>query len=111
MKTTVIIDFDIAGLHNYPDAPDEVQFLRHRHRHLFRIRAGFFVNGLDREKEIFIMQSKVFEYLKRDFGFPCEFKQMSCEMIAQTLLIHFKHNNMIWCEVFEDNRGGARVEL
>jgi|TARA_B100000315_G_C14367324_1_gene491270 hypothetical protein len=106
MKISMIIDFDIEGFHYYPKAPKEVDFLRFEHRHLFRVKCGVPVTHDNREKEIFIHQDAVKKYLKKKYGNPCRFNQMSCEMIAKDVLEEF---NCSWVDVLEDNRGGARV--
>lgn len=111
MKKQVIIQFEIEGLHNYPDAPEQVNFLKNSHRHTFTIKAGYSVNDLNREKEIFIQRDILKEYLNEAFGMPCQFKNMSCEMIATELLEFGQEDGMIWCEVWEEKTGGARVEL
>lgn len=111
MKTTVIIKFEVEGLHNYPLAPQEVNYLSYPHRHYFIISCGYLVNHLNREKEIFICRDEVRQYLQRAFGSPCEFKSMSCEMIAKNILEVYSSEGMIWCEVWEENTGGAKVEL
>jgi len=108
---TVILDFEVEGFHYYPNAPKVVDFLKDRHRHLFQIRAGYKVNDSNREKEIFIQQDFLKEYLTESYGYPCEFKNMSCEMIAEDLLDFIKEDSGIWIEVFEDGKGGARVDL
>ena len=107
---TVILDFDIEGFHYYPNAPKQVAFLENNHRHIFRIRAGLKVDDLNREKEIFIEQDKLKDYLIESYGSPCFFMDMSCEMIAQDLLEFLTDDGGIWVEVFEDSRGGARVD-
>lgn len=111
MKTTVILNLEIEGFHNYPSAPDEVKFLSYPHRHTFIITCGYLVTHLDRDKEIFIYRDLIKEYLTEAFGYPCHFKNMSCEMIAKELLEFAKEDGMIWCEVWEENTGGAKVEL
>ena len=103
---TVILDFDIEGFHHFPNAPSVVSFLEHDHRHLFQIRAGLKVDDLNREKEIFIMQEHLKEYLIESYGSPCQFEAMSCEMIARTL---YKHFDLEYCSVFEDNENGAEI--
>lgn len=108
---TVIVDFDIVGFHHYPEAPEQVDFLKHNHRHTFRIRAGYDVQDSNREKEIFIQQDFLTEYLHEAYGFPCLFRSMSCEMIAEDLLMFGLDDGLVWVEVFEDGRGGARVEI
>ena len=80
---TVILDFDVEGYHSYPNAPKEVEFLSYPHRHIFQIRAGYRVTDSNREREIFIEQDNVKNYLGEVFGVPCQFENMSCEMIAE----------------------------
>jgi hypothetical protein len=38
MKNTIIIQFEIEGFHNYPDAPEKVAFLSLKHRHTFQTK-------------------------------------------------------------------------
>jgi hypothetical protein len=110
-KNTVVIDFDIEGFHHYPNAPVKVAFLRHNHRHLFNVRVHYKVLGLDREKEIFIQEAYIKEYLNESFGVPCQFGAMSCEMIAQEIIDFGKEDGITKVEVYEDGKGGAIVEL
>ena len=111
MKTQVIINTEVIGFHNYPNAPEKVLFLRNKHRHIFTIKAGFEVQNLDREKEIYMLQNDIEDYLYEAFGNPCQFEQMSCEMIAKEVIEFCEPDNCKWVEVLEDNKGGARVEL
>lgn len=111
MKTEVIIQFNVEGFHNYPNAPEQVNFLSHNHRHTFKIKAGYQVNDLNREKEIFICRDEIKDYLIESFGSPCQFNKMSCEMIASEILQFANEDGMTWCEVWEEQTGGARVEL
>ena len=111
MKKTVILDFDVEGYHFYPNAPKQVSFLENNHRHLFQIRVGYKVSFLNREKEIFIQQDFLKGYLYESYGSPCNFENMSCEMIAQDLLEFIVEDGGIWVEVFEDGKGGAKVQL
>ena len=110
MKAEVIIQFEIEGYHHYPNAPKQVDFLANNHRHTFSIKAGYLVNDLNREKEIFIERDYIKEYLIESFGSPCDFENMSCEMIAKEILEYGDPEQMIWCEVWEEKTGGARVE-
>ncbi len=111
MKNTVIIKIQVEGFHNYPNAPKGVEFLSLNHRHTFIIKVGYKVVNLNREVEIFMCRDEVKEYLNEAYGSPCEFNSMSCEMIANEILEFGKDDGMIWCEVWEENTGGARVEL
>lgn len=108
---TVIVDFDVVGFHYYQGAPDKVLFLRGTHRHIFRIRVGYRVTDSNREKEIFIQEDILKDYLGESYGNPCLFDQMSCEMIAEDILMFAREDGAAWVEVYEDGRGGARVEI
>ena len=111
MKTIVEIQFDIEAFHNYPNAPMEVEFLSYPHRHTFFIKCGYLVEELNREKEIFICRDIVQDYLTESYGSPCQFNNMSCEMIAKDILEFGEDDNMVWCSVWEEQTGGAKVEL
>lgn len=106
MKSFVILDFDIEGFHNYPNAPTQVSFLSNKHRHLFRIEIGICVTELNREKEIFIEQDIVKDIIRSRFGMPAIFGQMSCEHIAKFIIDNY---DCSWCKVLEDGRGGALI--
>ena len=98
----MIINFDIEGYHQYPDAPEEVKFLRNEHRHLFRIKAGFQVKHNNRDKEIFIYTRKIQNYLVEKYEVPCVFHYRSCEAMAEQILTKF---DCEWVEVLEDGKG------
>ena len=111
MIKQVIIRIEIEGFHYYPNAPKVVDFLSSNHRHTFIIKCGYKVEDLNREKEIFIEREYIKEYLNEAYGIPCQFGAMSCEMIASELLQYGMPEQMVWCEVWEESTGGARVEL
>jgi len=111
MKTTVIIQISIEGFHQYNEAPEEVKFLSCIHRHTFIIKCGYKVTSLNRELEIFICRKAVNNYIESIYSIPALFNNMSCEMIAKDILTSHKKDKMIWCEVWEENTGGAKIEL
>ena len=111
MKTIVEIQLEKTGFHYYLGAPKQVDFLENNHRHNFVIKCGYLVEDLNREKEIFICRDLISDYLDECFGVPCQFKNMSCEMIAKEILGFGLDDNMVWCSVWEENTGGAKVEL
>ena len=114
MKKTIILVFDIEGHHSWKDAPDDVSFLKHNHRHLFRIRIGQSVSHNDREKEIFLQQQVFKNFLRFKYETSVgnykfhDFGNMSCEAIAEEIIN--LDNTINWVEVLEDNLGGARIE-
>lgn len=105
-RTEVITFNAIEGFHFWKDAPAAVGFLKDNHRHMFHVRCFFEVNDLDREVEIILMQREVESYLHGTYGKPCQFGGMSCEMIAEELLVALKASCV---EVLEDGEGGAIV--
>ena len=104
-RALVLTNFEIEGFHYYPNAPKKVDFLKHNHRHIFTIKIGYSVKDLNRELEIFIMQDYVKDYLNETFGVPCNFKNMSCEMIAFEILEFSESDGAKFVEVLEDGKG------
>lgn len=111
MKSQVLISFDVEGFHLYPNAPKQVDFLSYKHRHTFKVTCSYLVSDLNREKEIFIQRDEIKFYLQESYGSPCDFENMSCEMIAKEIIDFAKEDGMIWCEVWEEQTGGARIEI
>ena len=113
-KKSIILVFDVEGMHFWKDAPEDVSFLQAEHRHLFRIRIGMSVEHNEREKEIFLQQQLFQKYLKNKYERTMgnykyhDFQNMSCESIAEEIIE--LNNSIQWVEVLEDNLGGARIE-
>lgn len=97
----------VEGFHQYPNAPKFCAYLGERHRHMFVIRCKFSVEGWNREIEINHQQQEIEARLKKEFGSPCEFRDMSCEMIAAFLLREFPA--MVEAQVLEDGYGGSTL--
>ena len=109
MKKWIIVKTDFIGFHCWPDAPTEVGFLRHTHRHLFKVRLWLEVTSSDRELEFFILQKKLKAFIKHALFDP----NASCEMMAETILEYFSNRwgkRACKVEVFEDGENGAVVE-
>ena len=107
-RTLVYCTFDFEGFHAWPEAPDEVAFLRTPHRHQFHVRAEVEVAHQDRHVEFIL--------LKRELARACTVRcseareaveRWSCEQWAQWLLDTF---NLYRVEVSEDDENGAVVE-
>lgn len=105
MKKSIIIRGQFTAFHKWDQAPQEVDFLRNLHRHIFHVKLGIPVNNSDREREFFIEKRKL-EEVTLLFEETCS--STSCEMFAEEILQKIPH--AIWCEVWEDNENGARVE-
>jgi hypothetical protein len=113
MKASIIIALDIEGFHHYPNAPEEVNFLSHRHRHQFKIKIGFFVSDLNRELEFFLLREFIEKRIHGEFGYPAEFGARSCEMIANWIIGDLQDHefNLSFVEVWEEEIAGARIDL
>jgi hypothetical protein len=110
MRTTVITKNYIEGFHNYPEAAGSVDFLKHKHRHIFHVECGFEVTDNNREVEIFTRQFEIGDYFAHVFGVPARFGTMSCEMIAERILSDFQNRNIQYVKVLEDGEGGAVIQ-
>jgi hypothetical protein len=109
MKVLVETYNEVPGIHCWIESPDEVGFLRNKHRHIFCIRCYFEVNHSNREREVYITQDAINRYLCGKYPlreYCIDFGEMSCEMIAEDLIINL---GCASCEVLEDGKGGAFV--
>lgn len=111
-KTYITVRTDFIGYHRYPDAPDEVAFLRNLHRHKFNVEVKIEVERHDRELEFFMVQRQLIAMINDIMEYVDN--ECSCETMADRLLSytqdiypdHFIHS----VSVFEDNENGATVE-
>lgn len=108
-KNEIGVKITVPGFHFWKDAPDEVAFLRHNHRHLFGIEIVFKVDHNDRNLEFFLMQRSLREYLESNFGKSEDgylFGGMSCESIAQSLVDDL---GLLWAKVDEDGENWGKA--
>lgn len=104
------VSFAREGIHCYPDAPEDVAFLRHPHRHLFHFKVWVEVFHNDRDIE-FIQFKRRLEALYNTGTLHLDHK--SCEMIADELHDRLKQeypNRAITIEVSEDGENGAIIQ-
>lgn len=108
MKKYVKTVNQIEGVHYWKDATGAEEYLKHKHRHVFGITCWFRVLDSDREIEIIQQQYRVQTFIEGRHGlFPAEFGNMSCEMIAEEIMLWF--DKCECCEVTEDGFGGAMI--
>ena len=114
MKRQVLTYNAIEGFHRWPDAPDDCKYLANRHRHVFVIRCWVGVEHNERQVEIITRQHEIEDYLRMtypnyegDGHNCCDFREMSCESIAENLLNRFFDMDKV--EVTEDGYGGATL--
>ena len=57
VQRKIWVTFSKTGMHRYPEAPEDVSYLRHPHRHKFLFKATVTVEHDDREIEFHQMQA------------------------------------------------------
>ena len=107
-RTYVFITTSFEGFHCWPDAPDEVAFLRDRHRHIFHVRLEAEVGHDDRDIEFILLKRAVDEEIKRVLSSnDPKRRSWSCESWARHLLEEF---DATFVEVSEDGENGAIIK-
>ena len=104
----IFVTTNFEGIHQYIDAPEEVNFLRNPHRHLFGVYVEMDVFNDDRELE-FIMVKR---FVKDQFT-KLSYDNMSCEQIARRLLgilITEYGNRNYKIVIDEDKENGAILQ-
>lgn len=106
-ETLIFVKFALPGIHCYPDAPDDVSYLRSPHRHMFHFKVGVNVTHANRDIEF----HQFLNWCKSQYTTnTLELSYKSCEMIAQELsTLIFKDYKVDKCiiEVWEDDECGA----
>lgn len=108
MTNYIWITTQFEGFHEYLNPPEEVSFLRNKHRHLFKIKVWVEVFHNDREVE-FITFKKHINYITQN----TKLNNLSCEMISDEINKQIKTlypNRKILIEVSEDGENGSYNE-
>lgn len=105
MKKRIFIRTSFEGFHCWPDAPDEVGFLRDLHRHIFHVECELEVNHNDRDVEFILFKREV-DFCIRKTMKAANTDTWSCEKWASHLLTTL---NLTKCSVSEDGENGATV--
>jgi len=108
MTNYIYITTQFEAFHKYPDAPEQVSFLRNRHRHMFHVKFYIEVEHNDRDIEFFIFKKQVEILLSNS-----EVNDSSCEMIANYLHSKIKlayPGRKMKIEVNEDQENGCLME-
>ena len=116
----IVVRTSFEGIHCYPDAPQTVSYLKHPHRHLFKVEAKIGVNHNDRELEFICVKHKIDnDYIrpKLDDNGVWQMGRLSCEQVADDLVEFltkeygnlFIRDRYFSVEVSEDGENGAIV--
>ena len=110
VKKSIWVTFQKEGIHKYPNAPKEVEFLKDPHRHIFKFKVQIEVYDNDRDIEFFIFK-RWLESLYADDTLELDYK--SCEMIADDLAKEIKDkysDRWLAIDVSEDGENGCHIE-
>ena len=109
MKKSVWVTHQFAAYHHWKQAPEQVAFLRHDHRHMFHVRLEIEVSHNNRDVEFFMLKAELIEHI--DLNFLERHDVGSCEMIAEQLYLWTKNNayRFLSVTVSEDNENGATI--
>jgi len=99
---------ECEGFHSYEKAPSEVEFLKHRHRHIFKVKVWIEIFHDDRELEFIMFKRFVEQQIKAIF-----FKfDGSCEQYSDVLYkeIEDKYSKRdIKISISEDGENGSEI--
>ena len=110
-SSKIWVTFAKHGMHCYPDAPDEVAYLRQPHRHLFQFKVTLGVVHDNRDVEFHMLQNWLMSLF--DQG-DLELDYQSCEMLARGLATKVGDrypDRAITVEVSEDGECGAIIDV
>jgi len=109
IRTLVWCTLEFEGWHKWDKAPNEVDYLRFPHRHIFKVQVFIEVKTNDREIEFITLKHQCQQIVS---GFDKE-NVGSCEQIAEAIIAQVKQiypNRAVGADVSEDGENGARVQ-
>ena len=110
VKKYITVNLTQEGFHSYANAPEEVAFLRQKHRHLFYVGLTIQVSHNERELEFFMVKSALAGGVKALFDL-----NLSCEGYAEEILnwatFRYGKDREYVVTVSEDNENGSIVKF
>ena len=116
---TVYAKVRFEGIHCWPDAPDEVIYLRNPHRHIFNVKVSVEVSQNNREIEFItlghILNTIFKEFAAGDSNGVWNMGTLSCEDVAEMVMDYIRHRlglpdeTYISVQVDEDGENGCIV--
>lgn len=106
MTNYIWVTLEKEHIHNYPDAPMEVVFLRKKHRHIFKMKVWLEIFHNDRDVEFIMFKNYIMDCL---INVPKDIGSTSCEDLADNIHKHIKvkyKRRKIKIEVSEDGENG-----
>lgn len=106
----IYVTFQQEFIHRYPDAPDEVAYLRDYHRHIAHIKVQIEVYHNERELEFIMVKHNLAAVVSNYIRVTSD---NSCETIAENIIEYVKktygENRDIEVDVAEDGENGCRL--
>lgn len=96
----IVVNTKFEGIHNYPNAPKEVEFLRVPHRHEFHVHVEMETFHDDREIEFIMVKRALDKKLNELYG-DIEIGRTSCEQIAIVVQAWAKAKYPLPAEILE----------
>lgn len=116
---TVYAKVSFEGIHYWPDAPNEVKFLKYPHRHIFNIKASVEVSQNNREIEFIMLGHRLKELFKGlatdDPNGVWNMGTTSCEDVAEIVMSYIRYKLGLSDEIYisvqvdEDGENGCIV--
>jgi len=106
-KSMIWVTAQKEMIHNYPDAPNEVDYLRNLHRHIFHFKVYIAVEHNDRDVEFIMFKHYVeglLEYIKQKL--LCKSCEMMADFLYEKITVEYP-NREVWIEVSEDGENGC----
>ena len=104
-KNWIWITHQLDGVHNYPNAPEQVDFLRNKHRHTFMLKIWIEVFNNDRDIEFYMFKDFIkSRTIDGDYG------SGSCEEISDNINLFIKErypNRNVMIDVSEEGIQGS----
>lgn len=103
------------GIHCWPEAPEEVKYLRDPHRHVFEVIVKMQVFHNDREVEFIMLKHAINKWLDahKDANGVWQMGRMSCEQVAEQVIEmledRYSRCRQITVSVYEDGENGCIV--
>lgn len=94
IRKQIVVRTQREGFHSWPEAPDEVAFLRNPHRHVFHVACWFEVDHDNRQLEFFMVKRAIDTQLIYIPLGPDNNSTLSCEQIAIKLWGLLQEENM-----------------
>lgn len=111
-KFYIVVRFQFEGFHFWRNAPNEVDFLRRPHRHIFHCEVKLPVAHGDRDLEFLSVKQHCQRFISKTFSF--DLGGRSCEQLCEELLeeitLKYGLRKDITISIFEDAENGGILQ-